>query len=166
MKIGIVGAGQVGATAAYAMTMRGVGSEIVLVDRNADLAVAQAHDILDATPWSYPIRVRAGETADLDGAGIVVLAAGASQKPGESRLNLLSRNAAIFAEIVPAVLTAARVGFEDVLAALDALVADEEVAGSADDGADGRGAAAAEGAEFRRGLFAGFLFAHGGIRKL
>ncbi len=107
MKIGIVGAGQVGATAAYAMTMRGVGSEIVLVDRNADLAVAQAHDILDATPWSYPIRVRAGETADLDGAGIVVLAAGASQKPGESRLNLLSRNAAIFAEIVPAVLTAA-----------------------------------------------------------
>ena len=107
MKIGIVGAGQVGATAAYAMTMRGVGSEIVLVDRNADLAVAQAHDILDATPWSYPIRVRAGETADLDGAGIVVLAAGAGQKPGESRLNLLSRNAAIFAEIVPAVLTAA-----------------------------------------------------------
>ena len=107
MKIGVVGAGQVGATAAYAMTMRGVGSEIVLVDRNADLAVAQAHDILDATPWSYPVRVRAGETADLDGAGIVVLAAGASQKPGESRLDLLSRNAEIFAEIVPAVLAAA-----------------------------------------------------------
>ena len=98
MKIGIVGAGQVGATAAYAMTMRGVGSEIVLVDRKADLAVAQAHDILDATPFAYPVRVRAGETADLDGAGIVVLAAGANQKPGESRLDLLSRNAEIFAD--------------------------------------------------------------------
>lgn len=107
MKIGIVGAGQVGATAAYAMTLRGVGSEIVLIDRNVDLAVAQAHDILDATPWAYPVRVRAGEAADLDGAGIVVLAAGASQKPGESRLNLLTRNAEIFAGIVPAVLAAA-----------------------------------------------------------
>jgi len=49
MKIGIVGAGQVGATAAYSMMMRRVGSEITLVDRNADLAVAQARDILDAT---------------------------------------------------------------------------------------------------------------------
>ena len=106
MKIGVVGAGQVGATAAYAMMMRGVGSEIVLVDRKADLAVAQAHDILDATPWAYPVRVRAGEAADLDGAGIVVLAAGANQKPGESRLDLLSRNAEIFAEIVPVVLAA------------------------------------------------------------
>ncbi len=107
MKIGIVGAGNVGSTAAYAMTMHGVGSEIVLVDRNADLAVAQAHDILDSTPWTHPIRVRAGVAADLDGAGIVVLAAGAAQKPGESRLDLLSRNADIFAEIVPSVLAAA-----------------------------------------------------------
>jgi L-lactate dehydrogenase len=107
MKIGIVGAGRVGATAAYAMTMRGVGSEIVLVDRNADLAVAQAHDILDATPFAHPVRVRAGEMADLDGAGIVVLAAGASQKPGESRLALLSRNVEIFAAIVPTVVAAA-----------------------------------------------------------
>ena len=107
MKIGIVGAGQVGATAAYAMMMRGVGVEIVLVDRKADLAVAQARDILDATPFAHPVRVRAGEMADLDGAGIVVLAAGAVQKPGESRLDLLSRNAAIFAEIVPALLAAA-----------------------------------------------------------
>ena len=52
MKIGIVGAGQVGATAAYSMMMRRVGSAILLVDRNADLAVAQARDILDATPFA------------------------------------------------------------------------------------------------------------------
>ena len=104
MKIGIVGAGQVGATAAYAMMMRGVGSEIVLVDRNADLAVAQARDILDATPLADPLRVRAGESADLEGARVVVLAAGANQRPGESWLDLLSRNAEIIAEIVPAVL--------------------------------------------------------------
>ena len=107
MKIGIVGVGQVGATAAYAMALRGIGSEIVLVDHNADLAVAQAQDILDATPFAYPIRVRAGEAADLDGARIVLLAAGANQKPGQTRLDLLSRNAEIFAAIVPAVLAAA-----------------------------------------------------------
>ena len=107
MKIGIVGAGQVGATAAYSMMMRRVGSEIVLVDRNADLAVAQARDVLDATPFADPVRVRAGESADLDGARVVVIAAGANQKPGERRLDLLSRNAEIFAEIVPAVLAAA-----------------------------------------------------------
>ena len=107
MKIGIVGAGQVGATAAYSMMMRRVGSGILLVDRNADLAVAQARDILDATPFADPVRVRAGEFADLDGARVVVLAAGTNQRPGESRLDLLSRNAEIFAEIVPAVLAAA-----------------------------------------------------------
>src|SRR5277367_3149011 len=99
MKIGVVGAGQVGATAAYAMMMRGVGSEIVLVDLNADLAAAQARDILEGTPFAHPVRLRAGGAADLDGAQIVVLAAGASQRPGETRLDLLSRNAEIFAVI-------------------------------------------------------------------
>src|SRR5271165_6088819 len=89
------------------MMMRRVGSELVLVDRNADLAVAQARDILDATPFADPLRVRAGESADLDGARVVVIAAGTNQRPGESRLDLLSRNAEIFAEIVPAVLAAA-----------------------------------------------------------
>ena len=94
MKIGIVGAGQVGATAAYSMMMRRVGSGILLVDRNADLAVAQARDILDATPFADPVRVSAGELADLHGARLVVLAAGTNQRPGESRLDLLSRNVA------------------------------------------------------------------------
>ena len=84
MKIGIVGAGQVGATAAYSMMMRRVGSEIVLVDRNADLAVAQARDILDATPFADPVRVRAGEWADLDGARLVVLAAGLTRSRGRA----------------------------------------------------------------------------------
>ncbi|QJE72021.1 L-lactate dehydrogenase [Aerophototrophica crusticola] len=106
MKIGIVGAGAVGSTAAYAMLMRGVGSELVLVDRNTELAEAQARDILHATPFAYPARVRSGGYGELDGAGIVVLSAGANQKPGESRLDLLSRNAAIFGEIIPQVLDA------------------------------------------------------------
>jgi L-lactate dehydrogenase len=52
MKIGVVGAGFVGSTAAYAMVMQGVGSEIVLVDKDADLATAQAQDITHATPFA------------------------------------------------------------------------------------------------------------------
>jgi len=83
VKIGIVGAGQVGATAAYSMMMRRIGSEIMLVDRNADLAVAQARDILDATPFADPVRVRAGESAILM-ARVVVLAAGTNQRPGRA----------------------------------------------------------------------------------
>jgi L-lactate dehydrogenase len=104
MKIGIVGSGFVGATAAYALVMRGVGREIVLVDRNEARARAEADDILHAVPFAHPIDVRAGGYPDLAGAGVVVLTAGVGQRPGETRLELLSRNAAVFRAIVPAVL--------------------------------------------------------------
>ena len=104
MKVGIVGAGSVGATAAFAMVMTGAASEIVLVDLDAALAKAQAQDILHATPLARPVRVRAGVYADLDGADVVVLAAGVGQRPGETRLELLGRNARVFGEIIPAVL--------------------------------------------------------------
>ncbi|WP_207486008.1 L-lactate dehydrogenase [Arenibaculum pallidiluteum] len=107
MKIGIVGTGHVGSAAAYAMVLRGVGSEIVLVDRDEGLADAQAQDILHATPFAHPVRVSAGGFGDLAGAGVVVLAAGANQKPGETRLALLERNAAVFQDLVPRVLEAA-----------------------------------------------------------
>lgn len=107
MKIGVIGAGMVGATAAYAMVMRGVGREIILVDRDRKLSEAQAQDITHATPFAYPLPVRAGGYEELDGAGIVVLAAGVGQKPGESRLDLLARNAQVFAEILPQVLAVA-----------------------------------------------------------
>ncbi len=107
MKIGIVGAGYVGSAAAYAMLLRGVGSEIVLVDRNEKLAIAQAQDIAHAAPFAAAIRVEAGDYADLAGAGIVVLAAGVGQKPGESRLALLERNAAVFEDIIGRVLAVA-----------------------------------------------------------
>lgn len=107
MKIGMIGCGQVGAASVYASVLRGVGTEWVLVDRNHDLAVAQAEDILHATPFATPILVRAGDFTDLAGAGIVMIAAGAAQKPGETRLDLLKRNADIFADMIPRILDAA-----------------------------------------------------------
>lgn len=107
MKIGMIGCGQVGAASVYASVLRGVGTEWVLVDRHHDLAVAQAEDILHATPFATPILVRAGDFTDLAGAGIVMIAAGAAQKPGETRLDLLKRNADIFADMIPRILDAA-----------------------------------------------------------
>ena len=104
MKIGIVGSGLVGATAAYALVMRGVGREIVLVDKNEARASAEADDLLHAVPFAHPLTVRAGGYADLAGARLVILAAGSNQKPGETRLQLLGRNAAIFREVVDSVL--------------------------------------------------------------
>jgi L-lactate dehydrogenase len=107
VKVGVVGSGLVGATAAYALVMRGIGREIVLVDVRKERAKAEADDILHAVPFARPLDVRAGEYADLDGCQAVILAAGVAQRPGETRLELLGRNAAVFAEIVPKVLDAA-----------------------------------------------------------
>ena len=107
MKVGIVGAGMVGSAAGYALALRGGASEIVLVDRNEALAVAQAEDIAHAVPFAHPVRVRAGDYDALDGAGVVILAAGVAQKPGEDRLSLLSRNADVFAQVLEGVQRAA-----------------------------------------------------------
>lgn len=107
MKVAVVGAGHVGSTAAYAMTIRGSVTEVVLVDKNAALAAAHAEDILHATPFAHPARVRAGDFDAAEGADVVLLTAGVAQQPGESRLELLGRNAAVFADIIPPVLRAA-----------------------------------------------------------
>src|SRR6478672_3257726 len=104
MKVGIVGSGFVGATAAYALVMRGVGRQIVLVDKNAERAAAEADDIRHAVPFAHALEVHAGDYHDLAGCRAVVLCAGVGQKPGETRLQLLQRNAAVFREVVPAVL--------------------------------------------------------------
>lgn len=107
MKAGIVGAGMVGSAAGFALALSGGAREIVLVDRDASRARAEAEDISHAVPFGRAVTVRAGGYDDLAGAGAVILACGVSQKPGESRLALLSRNAAVFAEVVGEVRRAA-----------------------------------------------------------
>lgn len=107
MKVGVVGAGMVGSAAAYAIALESAASEIVLVDHKPDLAIAQAEDIAHAVPFVGACRVSAGDYAALDRAGIVILAAGVPQAPGESRLSLLGRNAAVFADVVAQVRQAA-----------------------------------------------------------
>ncbi len=106
MKVGIIGTGMVGSAAANAIMLRGAASEIVLIDRNRTRATAEAEDILHATPFAHITRVVAGDYPDLAGAAVVVIAAGVSQREGETRLQLLDRNAAVFADILPRVLDA------------------------------------------------------------
>jgi len=107
MKVGIVGSGFVGATAAYAIVMRGVAREVVLVDLDEKRARAEADDIRHAVPFAHPVEVRSGGYPDLAGCKIVILTAGVGQRPGETRLELLVRNAAIFKDVVASVVSAA-----------------------------------------------------------
>lgn len=105
MKIGIVGSGLVGSTAAYAMVMSGVGREIILVDINSDRSSAEADDIYHAVPFAHPLEINDGTYADLKGSRVVVIAAGVNQSSdSETRLQLLGRNAAIFSSIIPEIL--------------------------------------------------------------
>jgi len=104
MKIGIVGCGMVGSASAFALVMSGVGREIVLVDLNRARADAEANDIFHAVPFAHPLTVRSGDYADLHGARAVIIAGGVAQKPGETRLHLLQRNAEVFRQIVPSIL--------------------------------------------------------------
>jgi L-lactate dehydrogenase len=107
MKIGIVGSGFVGSTAAYAMVMQGIGREIVLVDKNQARSNAEADDIFHAVPFAHPLTIRTGDYADLKDCRAVIITAGVNQRPGESRRELLQRNAAVFREIIPQVIAAA-----------------------------------------------------------
>jgi L-lactate dehydrogenase len=104
MKVGIVGSGFVGATAGYALVMQGVGREVVLVDKDTARAEAEADDIRHAVPFAHPLEICAGGYEDLAECRVVLISAGVGQKPGETRLQLLRRNAQVFHEVVPSVL--------------------------------------------------------------
>ena len=100
-KVGIVGTGLVGCSFAYAMIVREIPSEIVLIDANADKAVGEMMDFNHGLSFAKPMQITAGSFRDLQGADVVVVTAGAGQRPGETGLDLLVRNAAIFRTIVP-----------------------------------------------------------------
>jgi L-lactate dehydrogenase len=104
MNTGVVGSGFVGATAAYALVMRGVGRRVVLVDQNKARAEAEADDILHAVPFAHPLEIKAGDYPDLADCKVVIVSAGVGQKPGETRLELLGRNAKVFQQVIPNIL--------------------------------------------------------------
>jgi L-lactate dehydrogenase len=96
--------GFVGASYAYALLFRGLAAEIVLIDMNKAKAEGEAMDLNHAVPFTQPTRIWAGDYSDCAGAAVTVITAGAAQKPGETRLDLVRKNAAIFASIVPQIV--------------------------------------------------------------
>ncbi|MCU0574146.1 MAG: L-lactate dehydrogenase [Syntrophobacteraceae bacterium] len=104
MKVGIVGCGFVGSTAAYTLVLKGLVNDLALVDLNTKAARAHAEDILHATPFARAARVVAGDYPLLEDADVVILCCGVGQRPGETRLQLLERNAAVFSAVVGQVL--------------------------------------------------------------
>lgn len=105
-RVAVVGTGHVGATFAYTLELSGLASEIVLIDLDRARATGEAMDLGHAMPFSHPTRIWAGEYADCEGAVVTVITAGANQKPGETRLDLVRHNARVFADIVPRVVHA------------------------------------------------------------
>ena len=99
-RVAVVGAGNVGATFAYALLLSGLASEIVLIDANAARAEGEAMDLTHAVSFSRPVRIWAGTYADCASAEVTVITAGGAQQPGEKRLDLTRRNAAIIRDIV------------------------------------------------------------------
>lgn len=104
LRIAIVGLGNVGATFAFCLLLRRIAAEIVLIDANRKKADGEAMDLNHAVPFGAATRIWAGGYEDCRGAAVVVVTAGAAQRPGETRLQLLDRNLAIFREIVPQVV--------------------------------------------------------------
>jgi L-lactate dehydrogenase len=101
LRVAIVGTGNVGATTAYSLLNTGLAAEIVLIDANKSKMEGEMMDLNHAIPLTRPTRIWAGDYSDCEGATVTIVAAGAGQKPGETRLDLVKRNADIFASIIP-----------------------------------------------------------------
>ena len=112
-KVAVVGAGFVGSSSAFALMQSGLFSEIVLIDVDRARAEGEALDIAHGTPFApSPAKVYAGTYDDAADAAVIVVTAGAAQKPGETRLDLVNKNVAIFKSIIPQI---AERGFQGIL---------------------------------------------------
>jgi L-lactate dehydrogenase len=96
----VIGAGFVGATSAFALMQGGLFSEIVLIDINRKRAEGEAMDLNHGMPFAQPVKITAGTYDDVADASLVIIAAGANQKPGETRMDLAGKNVEVFRGIV------------------------------------------------------------------
>ncbi|MBN1657295.1 MAG: L-lactate dehydrogenase [Anaerolineae bacterium] len=100
-KVGLIGTGMVGASFAYSLMQRSVADELVLIDADTARAEGEMMDLNHGLPFVRPMRITAGDYADLVDADVIVISAGISQRPGQTRLELLQTNASIFRKIIP-----------------------------------------------------------------
>lgn len=97
----MIGCGFVGSATVFALMQSGLFSQIAMIDSNPEKAEGEAMDISHGIPFAKQMRVYAGSYDDVTDAGIVIITAGANQQPGETRLDLVSKNVAIFKTIIP-----------------------------------------------------------------
>lgn len=100
-KVGLIGTGLVGASFAYSLMQSSLANELVLIDADHARAEGEAMDLNHGLPFVGPMRIFAGDYTDLADADVVVVCAGANQRPGETRLDLLKKNAQVFRDIMP-----------------------------------------------------------------
>lgn len=111
-KVAIVGTGFVGSSYAYSLVNQGTVSELVLIDLNRERAEGEAQDLNHGVPFGSPMKIKAGDYSDCHDVDLVVITAGANQKPGETRLDLASKNAKIMKGIVTDIMAS---GFDGIL---------------------------------------------------
>lgn len=100
-KAAMIGTGFVGSSSAFTLMQSGLFSEMILIDANGQRAEGEAMDIAHGLPFAHPMTIRAGTYDDITDAALIIITAGAGQKPGETRLDLVHKNVAIFKSIVP-----------------------------------------------------------------
>lgn len=103
-KVSIIGCGNVGLRYAYALIIRGVARELVLVDLDMKRIAGEAMDLSHGAPYVHPVEVRAGGYVDIADSDLVVIAAGKKQKPGQSRIDLVRDNVELFRRIIPEIV--------------------------------------------------------------
>ncbi|MBR6409478.1 MAG: L-lactate dehydrogenase [Alphaproteobacteria bacterium] len=111
-KVAVIGCGFVGSASAFALMQSGLFSEMVLIDADQAKAEGEALDISHGVPFAKPVKIYAGTYDDVKDASIIVLTAGANQKPGETRLDLVKKNISIFKAILPQIKQS---GFHGIL---------------------------------------------------
>lgn len=100
-KAAIIGCGFVGSSSAFSLLQTGLFSELILIDANQDRAEGEAMDLSHGLPFARPMKIRAGGYDDITDCGLIIITAGAGQKPGETRLDLVHKNVAIYKSIIP-----------------------------------------------------------------
>ena len=104
-KITVIGAGSVGSTTAFALALKNIANEIVIIDINEDKALGEAMDIHQGTPlFSEPVNVYAGDYKSAVGSDIVVITSGVARKPGQTRIDLAQTNVNIIKQITPQIV--------------------------------------------------------------
>ncbi len=103
-RVGLVGTGMVGASFAYSLMQSGLANELILIDADKARAEGEAMDLNHGLPFVGPMRIRAGGYELLTGCDLVVITAGANQRPGQTRLDLLRTNAGVIRDVIPKVV--------------------------------------------------------------